>query len=173
MSQYQTYVPERRRNLFVRSAKGGRVLSGMMLPWFMLLPPKGWGVLTTTGRKTGKVRRKCVRAIRSGDEVLIVALGPTAWLLNLRANPRVEVRIRGGTVKGFAHVATGEERAKVAEEYCRALVPFDYAGCVMHRPGLPRRSKITALHRQWCDLGVPVVVRLADDHDLRPTKDHA
>ena len=63
------YVAERKRNPFLHSSTGGRVLSALMLPHFMLLPPKGFGVLTTTGRRTGKTRRKCVRAIRRGDRV--------------------------------------------------------------------------------------------------------
>jgi hypothetical protein len=33
----------------------------------------GHGVLTTTGRKTGKPRRKCVRVIRRGDRGSLVA----------------------------------------------------------------------------------------------------
>jgi hypothetical protein len=74
---------ERPRNFFVRSAGGGRVLSALMLPDFMLVPPTGFGVLTTTGRRTGKPRRKCVRAIRTGEKVYLVMLGPP-----LTGNPK-------------------------------------------------------------------------------------
>src|SRR5215212_7311688 len=45
-------VAERQGNPFLRSARGGRVLSGLMLPHFTILPPAGFGVLTTTGRRT-------------------------------------------------------------------------------------------------------------------------
>jgi hypothetical protein len=58
------YEAERRFNPFVRSLSEGRVLSALQLPFFMLLPPGGFGDLTTTGRRTGKTRRKCIRAIR-------------------------------------------------------------------------------------------------------------
>jgi hypothetical protein len=64
------YVPERARNPLVSSPIGGRLLSAVQLPWFMIFPPLGFGVLTTTGRKTGKTRRKCIRAIRREDKVL-------------------------------------------------------------------------------------------------------
>ena len=60
----------------IRSAKDGRALSAVMLPFFELRPPSGYGVITTTGRKTGKVRRKCVRVIRRGNKAYIVQLRP-------------------------------------------------------------------------------------------------
>lgn len=166
MSPYQTYQPDRRRNLLVSTRLGGRLLSASMLPWFTVVPPRGWGVLTTTGRRTGKTRRKCVRAIRRGDEIIIVAIRPTAWLRNLQADPRVRVRIRGGTFAGVAHVPDGSERARATATYCQTLVPFDYAGCLMHRRGWPSRSAISALHRSWCELGVPVVVRLGPNNAM-------
>jgi hypothetical protein len=37
----------------IRSARDGRLLSALMLPFFMLRPPAGYGVITTTGRTTG------------------------------------------------------------------------------------------------------------------------
>lgn len=68
------HARERQHNPFINSAAGGRALSALQLPFFALRPPKGFGVLTTTGRKTGKTRRKCIRAIRRGDEAYIVAI---------------------------------------------------------------------------------------------------
>jgi hypothetical protein len=65
-------VAERNRNPFLRTSTGGRVLSALMLPQFMIVPPAGFGVLTTTGRRSGKTRRKCVRAIRRGDKVCMM-----------------------------------------------------------------------------------------------------
>ena len=67
---------ERKRNPFTKSAGGGRALSAMMLPFFTVWPPRGFGVLTTTGRRTGKTRRKCVRVVRLGDRAYLVMLGP-------------------------------------------------------------------------------------------------
>ena len=60
----------------LRSAKDGRILSALMLPFFAVRPPSGYGVITTTGRKTGKPRRKCVRVIRRGNKAYLVNLRP-------------------------------------------------------------------------------------------------
>lgn len=157
------YVSERKRNPFVGSQAGGRVLSAGMLPWFALLPPAGFGVLTTTGRKTGKARPKCVRAIRRGNRAYLVVIGGAraAWLKNIRTNPDVRLRIRGGTLTGVAReVREPAEREHAAAAYCETVNPFDYVGCAMHRPGRPTRSKIEELHRSWFDNGVPLVVEL-------------
>lgn len=161
---------ERPRNFFVRSADGGRVLSALMLPDFMLASPPGFGVLATTGRKTGKLRRKCVRAIRSGDKVYLVMLGPpltgnpkavSAWLWNIRADPNVTVRIRGGTFKGVARELEPPEAERAKDAYCEAVHVFDYAMCLFHRAGRPTRAKIQEMTRYWFETGTPLVVDLA------------
>src|SRR5213592_3314342 len=72
----QSAPRERERNPFTKSAQGGRVLSALMLPFFLVRPPAGFGVLMTTGRRTGKRRRKCVRLIRDGSRAYLVMLGP-------------------------------------------------------------------------------------------------
>jgi deazaflavin-dependent oxidoreductase (nitroreductase family) len=111
------YPRERRYNPFIREQKmtvlgvglhGGRILSALELPWFILLPPRGFGVLTTIGRKSGKLRRKCVRATRCGDSVYLVSIGgpDIAWLKNIQANPNVFLRIPGGTFTGRARELT-------------------------------------------------------------------
>ncbi len=97
----------------IRSARDGRILSAMMLPFFLVRPPAGYGLLTTTGRKTGKRRRKCVRVIRRGDRAYLTMLRPpklalerptaaSAWVWNIRADPRVELRLPGATFNGLA-----------------------------------------------------------------------
>jgi deazaflavin-dependent oxidoreductase (nitroreductase family) len=79
----------------------------------LLSPPGGYGVLTTTGRKTGKQRRKCIRVIRRGNRAYLVQLVPphlaltrpaavASWVWNIRANPHVQLRIRRGTFGGIA-----------------------------------------------------------------------
>jgi deazaflavin-dependent oxidoreductase (nitroreductase family) len=157
------YVAERKRNPFLHSATGGRVLSALMLPQFTILPPRGFGVLTTTGRRTGKTRRKCVRAIRRGNKAYLVSIRPTAWLKNLRANPAVRLRIRGGTFAGVAReLRHPAERDEAMGAYCETVNPFDFAECRMHRKGRPTRAKIKELHRRWFELGIPVVVELED-----------
>lgn len=157
------YVPERKRNPFVGSATGGRVLSASQLPWFTVWPPVGFGVLTTTGRRTGRRRRRCVRAVRRGDRAYLVSIGGehAAWFKNLRANPRVVLRIRGGTFSGTAREPTDPaEREEARAAYCDTVNPFDYAECAMHRRGRPTRQKIEELHRSWFENGAPLVVDL-------------
>ncbi len=157
------YVAERRHNPFVRSLQGGRVLSALELPFFMLFPPSGFGVITTTGRRTGKARRKCIRTIRRGDKVYVVSIGGSeaAWLKNIRADPNVCLRIRGGTYSGVAReLRDTTERQGAMTAYCETVNAADYAECAVHRRGHPTRSKIKELHRAWFAGGIPLVVEL-------------
>ncbi len=128
-------LPERKRNPFTKSADGGRTLSALMLPLFATRPPHGFGVLTTTGRRTGKARRKCIHVIRRGDRAYIVMLRPTpeaiavgfvsAWMLNIRASSRVTLRIRGGTFTGAAReLSDAGEIEEARRIYCETVNPF-------------------------------------------------
>ncbi|HXB64094.1 MAG TPA: nitroreductase/quinone reductase family protein [Solirubrobacteraceae bacterium] len=166
-------LPERKRNPFFRGPAGGRVLSAMMLPLFWLRPPAGFGVLTTTGRRTGKQRHKCIHVIRDGQRAFVVMIRPTpaaiaskriaAWVLNTRANPDVRLRIAEGAFSGRAReLSDPGEREAAVETYCRAVNPFDYVECVFHRGGLPSRAKIADLHRSWFEHGVALVIELED-----------
>lgn len=157
------YVPERRFNPFIQSLKGARVLSALQLPTYTVMPPPGTGVLTTKGRKTGKLRRKCVRVIVKGNKAYIVAIGGEnlAWLKNIRANPKVRLRIPGGTYSGFAHEVRDEaERQEARDAFIGTLAPFDYVECSFHRRGRPTREKIQELHTLWFENGVPVIIDL-------------
>jgi deazaflavin-dependent oxidoreductase (nitroreductase family) len=156
-------VAERQRNPFIRSARGGRILSALQLPLFSLHPPAGFGVLTTTGRRTGRTRRKCVRAIRRGDRAYLVAIkgGRTAWAKNALANPAVRLRVRGGMFAGVAREPRGPDEARRAQQaYCETVHRFDYAECAMWRKGRPTRSKIQELHRAWFEQGTPFIIEL-------------
>lgn len=169
----QSVPQERKRNPFTKSAGGGRALSAMMLPFFTVWPPRGFGVLTTTGRRTGKTRRKCVRVVRRGDEAYLVMLGPallgktgpktvSAWLWNIRADPRVHLRIRGGTSAGIAReLEQASERERAREAYCETVHAFDYVECDFHIDGRPNSARIRRLHRHWFDTGIPLVIDLA------------
>lgn len=161
---------ERKRNPFTKSSGGGRMLSALMFP-LSVRSPRGFGVLTTKGRKTGKWRRKCVHPVRDGEKVYIVMLRPTpaavaenhiaGWLLNIRAEPQVQLRMHGGSFTGRArelHDPAEIERARAV--YCGTVNPFDYMECSFHRGGLPTRTKIEELHRGWFATGVPLVVEL-------------
>lgn len=87
----------------------------------------GWRVgrmpvleLTTTGRRTGRPHRVLLTSpVQLGETYLVVASRggddrPPAWLLNLRADPRVQMRLGGGPARAArARVATPEERRQL------------------------------------------------------------
>jgi deazaflavin-dependent oxidoreductase (nitroreductase family) len=76
--------------------------------------------LTTIGRKSGQPHAVMLTApLQEGAAVVDVASRggddkPPAWLLNLQANPAVEVSLQGRPRQPMhARVATGEERARM------------------------------------------------------------
>jgi deazaflavin-dependent oxidoreductase (nitroreductase family) len=158
----------------IRSSRDGRLLSALMLPWVLAWPASGYGVITTTGRKTGKARRKCIRVIRRGNKAYIVSLRPpelalirpsvvAAWVWNIRSNPNVTLRIRGGTFAGLARELTDPvEVAEARAALCETVNLVDYGECGLHLRGLPTRTKIEELHRYWFDTGIPLAVDLVD-----------
>jgi deazaflavin-dependent oxidoreductase (nitroreductase family) len=145
-----------------------------MLPFFLARPPSGYGVITTTGRKTGKARRKCIRVTRRGNRAYIVQLRPpeaartrpsivAALVWNIRSNPSVRLRIRGGTIAGVAReLRDPAELERAREAVCETVNLFDYGECSVHLRGLPSRAKIKELHRYWFDTGIPLVVDLVN-----------
>src|ERR1700691_4207249 len=73
-------------------------------------------LLTTTGRKSGRVLTLPLIFARSGPSYVVVASkggAPThpAWYLNLQANPEVRVQIKAEKFAAHARTATSEERA--------------------------------------------------------------
>lgn len=163
-------APKHRR--LIRSPRDGRVVNALTLLPILLLPPSAYGVITTTGRKTGKARRKCIRVVRRGDRAYLVQLRPpelamtrpnavSAWVWNIRANPNAKLRIRGGTFAGVARELTDPgEFAEAREALCETVSLFDYGECSLHLRGLPTRSKIRDLHLYWFDTGIPLVIEL-------------
>jgi deazaflavin-dependent oxidoreductase (nitroreductase family) len=158
----------------LRTARDGRILSALMLPFVQARPSSAYGVITTTGRKTGKARRRCIRAIRRGNKAYIVSLRPpalamirpsavSAWVWNIRSNPNVTLRIRGGTFAARARELTDPvELAEARAAFCDTVTLVDYAECGLHLRGLPTRTKIVELHRYWFDTGTPLVADLVD-----------
>ena len=157
------YVAERKRNPFVNSAAGGRTLSALQRPLFAIRPPKGYGILTTTGRKTGKRRRRCVRAILDGDRAYLVAIKGTrtGWGKNIGANPNVRIRVPGGTYAGVAReLGQGPDAERARAAYCDSVNRFDFPAYTMWRKGRPTPAKIREMHRAWFERGKPFVVEL-------------
>ena len=75
-------------------------------------------LLTTTGRKTGKVRTWPLMALRNGDGWVVTASNGghdhhPAWYLNLVANPDATVRAGGVNTAVRARVADDGERAEL------------------------------------------------------------
>jgi len=72
-------------------------------------------ILTTTGAKTGKIRRTPLIRVRDGDSYLVVASMGGApshpqWYLNLTVNPEVTVQDRAEVHELRARTATPEEK---------------------------------------------------------------
>jgi deazaflavin-dependent oxidoreductase (nitroreductase family) len=156
----------------LRSARDGRRLSAMMLPVYAIATPPGHGLLATVGRRSGKRRRKCIRAIRRGDTAYALMLRlptaaikdpsyVTAWVLNIRANPEVRLKLGRRTYDAIAReIADPGELQTAREALCETVHLVDYGECDLHLRGLPRRDKIRDLHRYWFDTGVPIAVDL-------------
>lgn len=75
-------------------------------------------LLTTVGRKSGRVLTMPLIFGRSGDDYVVVASkggAPThpAWYLNLQAQPEVELQVKAEKFKARARTAVGEERASL------------------------------------------------------------
>jgi deazaflavin-dependent oxidoreductase (nitroreductase family) len=155
---------ERKRNPLIRTSAGGRTLSALHLPFFLVRPPSGYAVLTTTGRRSGKPRRRCIRAVRVDDRAYTVAIkgaGITGWAKNALANPDVRLRLPGGTFSGRAReLRDAAEREEVAVAYCDTVHWFDYLTYINWRKGRPTPEKIEELLRSWFERGTPLVVEL-------------
>jgi deazaflavin-dependent oxidoreductase (nitroreductase family) len=79
--------------------------------------------LTTVGRRTGRPRSVMLTSpVRDGEAIVVVASRAgddrhPDWLLNLRAQPRVEVALRGGPRRPMlARIAEGAERERLWTE---------------------------------------------------------
>jgi F420H(2)-dependent quinone reductase len=76
------------------------------------------GLLTMTGRRSGKSRTVPVMYLDDGTRFLVVASNggfdaPPAWYVNLKADPRAAFRTRSGTAKVVARDLTDAERTDV------------------------------------------------------------
>jgi F420H(2)-dependent quinone reductase len=75
-------------------------------------------LLTTTGRKSGRLRTQPLLHTQAGDGYAVIASKGGArqhplWYLNLRANPRVEATVGRETRHMRARDAQGEERERL------------------------------------------------------------
>jgi deazaflavin-dependent oxidoreductase (nitroreductase family) len=140
----------------------GRMLSASQLPYFQLRPPHDYGILTTTGHKTGKRRSRCVRVVRRGDRAYVVAIGGTSthWARNLLANPEVKLRLRDGRFSGRAREVLPSERGEAREAYSADVHWFERLEWRVWRKDRFTPEKSRELHRHWFDSGASFVVEL-------------
>jgi F420H(2)-dependent quinone reductase len=80
-------------------------------------------LLTTTGRRTGRPRTTPVIYVRDGDRLVVSSehtgqQRPAAWPLNVKADPRVTVRLGADTAPYRGRPAAADE----LERYWPALV---------------------------------------------------
>jgi len=132
--------------------------------FFRVLPlPRGFTLLTVTGRRSGKHRRRPIRAIRDGSTLYAVAiLGERSdWLRNLRANPnaqaRVGVRTRQITMR---EITDPSEHEKATQLYVETVVPYDYFDVPIVDWTFPSPSRIRKSHRDWLGRGILVALEL-------------
>ena len=87
-------------------------------------------LLTTRGRKSGKLRRTALIYGRDGANYLIVASKGGApnhpeWYLNLVENPEVELQVGAEKIAAHARTATPEEKRRLWEVMSKAFPQYD------------------------------------------------
>jgi deazaflavin-dependent oxidoreductase (nitroreductase family) len=96
-------------------------------------------LLTTTGRKSGEQRELPLIYGVNGDDYLVVASKggadePPAWYLNLKANPEVEVQVKGDRFKAHARDATPEEKPELWKTMTAEWPAYDEYQTKTERP---------------------------------------
>ena len=86
-------------------------------------------LLTTVGRKSGRVLTLPLIFGRSGADYVVVASkggAPThpAWYLNLQANPEVKVQVKAEKFTARAHTADAAERAALWPKMVEIYGPY-------------------------------------------------
>jgi deazaflavin-dependent oxidoreductase (nitroreductase family) len=132
--------------------------------FFRVLPvPRGFALLTVTGRMTGKRRRRPIRAIRDGQTLYAVAIlgAQSDWLRNLRADPKAQARLgirtRAITLREITDAA---ERGEAEQLYIETIVPYDYFDVPVVDWTWPSPSRIRESHRDWLKRGTLVALEL-------------
>ena len=87
-------------------------------------------LLTTRGRKTGKLRRTALIYGRDGDRYLVVASTGggkkhPAWYLNLVENPEVQVQVGAETFSARAKTATAKQKPKLWKTMAEIWPDYD------------------------------------------------
>lgn len=96
-------------------------------------------LITTTGRRTGKLRRTALIYGKHGSSYLIVASqggAPThpAWYLNLEANPEVQVQVGAEKFTARARTATEQEKPELWRTMTEIWPDYDQYQTLTDRP---------------------------------------
>ncbi len=80
--------------------------------------PAGFLDLTTTGRKSGQLRKVHLLYFRDGSAYVLTASNGgrkrnPGWFYNLRSNPQVTLGVHGGQVPAMAEVVGAEKRKEL------------------------------------------------------------
>jgi deazaflavin-dependent oxidoreductase (nitroreductase family) len=70
-------------------------------------------LITTRGRRTGRLRRTALYYGRDGDDYVLVATGDPAWHRNLLEHPAVVLQVRSDSFAALARPAEEAERARL------------------------------------------------------------
>ena len=87
-------------------------------------------LLTTRGRKSGKLRRTALIYGREGENYLLVASNGGApndpsWYLNLVENPEVEIQVGADKIKARARIATPNEKPPLWKVMSKIFPQYD------------------------------------------------
>ena len=104
-------------------------------------------LLTTTGARSGKSHTVPLAVMQDGDRIIVfgsVMGGPRNpdWYFNVKANPNVTVEYGGQTFATTAHIAEGEERARL---WAKAVATMPIV--VQHQEKTTRQIPIVILPR--------------------------
>lgn len=86
-------------------------------------------LLTTRGRKTGKVRTTPLGYFRDGDNYVVVASNGglpnhPAWYLNLRHTPQVTIQVKEAQMPAVAETAGPEKRSEMWQMITRVAPAY-------------------------------------------------
>src|SRR2546429_6066127 len=111
-------LPSAMANPFAKSKLFHKIGNITNTPPLRLRPRKGVAVVTTKGRKSGKLQTRPMRGVRDGDRVYATAiLGPPAdWLANIKANAHVTVKLASKTYRATARTITDPAELARARE---------------------------------------------------------
>ncbi|NUT36533.1 MAG: nitroreductase family deazaflavin-dependent oxidoreductase [Hamadaea sp.] len=104
-------------------------------------------LLTTRGRKSGKLRRTALYyGVHGDDHVIIASNGGSAghplWYRNLSADPRVTVQVKDDVFAAVARTATGDERAELWKHMAGLFPRYDE-----YQSGTEREIPVVVLSR--------------------------